>query len=233
MRKIAHLISGVVLMLGINQASATVLTFDDFNLPDGSPLPTYPSSFQGPIGFVEQGYLFSNNIVVANINNIANGPAYSGSNAAFNTYDGYGYGPNFSITKFGGGTFSFIDVFIQSWSYSSHSNQVPGSGEVQGSIFGYKDNTLVGIQYYSSILSWTDVSATGGLGSFSNIDELVIIPTTSADNSNTLTLIDNLQLGSTVSAVPEPSTWAMMLLGFAGVGFMVYRRKSKPSLMAA
>ncbi len=36
-----------------------------------------------------------------------------------------------------------------------------------------------------------------------------------------------------VSAVPEPSTWAMMILGFAGVGFMAYRRKSKPELMAA
>ena len=35
-----------------------------------------------------------------------------------------------------------------------------------------------------------------------------------------------------VSAVPEPSTWAMMILGFAGVGFMAYRRKSKPALMA-
>ena len=34
-------------------------------------------------------------------------------------------------------------------------------------------------------------------------------------------------------AVPEPSTWAMMLLGFAGIGFMAYRRKSKPVLMAA
>ena len=36
-----------------------------------------------------------------------------------------------------------------------------------------------------------------------------------------------------VGSVPEPSTWAMMLLGFAGVGFMAYRRKSKPVLMAA
>ena len=34
-------------------------------------------------------------------------------------------------------------------------------------------------------------------------------------------------------AVPEPSTWAMLLLGFAGIGFMAYRRKSKPALMAA
>jgi hypothetical protein len=36
-----------------------------------------------------------------------------------------------------------------------------------------------------------------------------------------------------VSDVPEPSTWAMMILGFAGVGFMAYRRKSKPSFMTA
>ena len=28
------------------------------------------------------------------------------------------------------------------------------------------------------------------------------------------------------AAVPEPSTWAMMILGFLGVGFMVNRRKS-------
>ena len=31
--------------------------------------------------------------------------------------------------------------------------------------------------------------------------------------------------------VPESSTWAMMLIGFAGLSFMVYRRKSKLVLM--
>jgi len=30
---------------------------------------------------------------------------------------------------------------------------------------------------------------------------------------------------SVVGAKPEPSTWAMMVLGFAGVGYMTYRRK--------
>jgi hypothetical protein len=30
-----------------------------------------------------------------------------------------------------------------------------------------------------------------------------------------------------VAAVPEPSTWAMMILGFFGVGFMAYRRTGK------
>jgi hypothetical protein len=35
------------------------------------------------------------------------------------------------------------------------------------------------------------------------------------------------------TAVPEASTWAMMLLGFAGLGLTAYRRKSKLALMAA
>lgn len=34
-------------------------------------------------------------------------------------------------------------------------------------------------------------------------------------------------LGFTLtSGVPEPSTWAMMMLGFAGLGFMAYRRRN-------
>jgi PEP-CTERM motif len=29
-----------------------------------------------------------------------------------------------------------------------------------------------------------------------------------------------------IAAVPEPSTWAMMILGFMGIGFMAYRRRN-------
>ena len=39
--------------------------------------------------------------------------------------------------------------------------------------------------------------------------------------NSTVSLVDL----STTPAVPEPSTWAMLLLGFAGIGFMAYRRK--------
>lgn len=35
-----------------------------------------------------------------------------------------------------------------------------------------------------------------------------------------------------VAAVPEPATWAMMLLGFAGIGFLAYRRRN-PAQAAA
>jgi hypothetical protein len=38
---------------------------------------------------------------------------------------------------------------------------------------------------------------------------------------------DFFNIGLT-SAVPEPSTWAMMILGFAGIGFMAYKQKRRP-----
>ena len=45
--------------------------------------------------------------------------------------------------------------------------------------------------------------------------------------------VDFVLTAEVASSVPEPSTWAMLLLGFAGLGFMTYRRKSKPAVMAA
>jgi hypothetical protein len=39
--------------------------------------------------------------------------------------------------------------------------------------------------------------------------------------------------GFAIAGIPEASTWAMLLIGFAGIGFMAYRRKPKPALMAA
>jgi hypothetical protein len=40
-------------------------------------------------------------------------------------------------------------------------------------------------------------------------------------------------LSTTISAVPEAATWAMMLFGFAVVGFMAYRRTKRAVLAAA
>jgi hypothetical protein len=37
----------------------------------------------------------------------------------------------------------------------------------------------------------------------------------------------------TATFVPEPSTWAMMLLGFAGLGYLGYRSRKRPAAIAA
>jgi hypothetical protein len=61
----------------------------------------------------------------------------------------------------------------------------------------------------------------------------------SFDSTNIKTLFgaDTSSLEGTVTsftaAVPEPATWAMMILGFCGLGCMAYRRKSKPAMYAA
>jgi hypothetical protein len=35
---------------------------------------------------------------------------------------------------------------------------------------------------------------------------------------------------ASIASVPEPSTWAMMILGFAGVGFLAYRRRNQAAV---
>jgi hypothetical protein len=40
-------------------------------------------------------------------------------------------------------------------------------------------------------------------------------------------------LFGSITAVPEPSSWAMLILGFAGIGFMAHRRKRTGSALAA
>jgi hypothetical protein len=53
------------------------------------------------------------------------------------------------------------------------------------------------------------------------------------DTFTGLTNVTPFDPNAVVDGVPEPSTWAMMILGFAGVGFMAYRRKNKPTFRLA
>jgi hypothetical protein len=81
-----------------------------------------------------------------------------------------------------------------------------------------------------------------GPGGVSRFEVLGIDPSLGLDPANSTAFVsqvtfvgDGVFTGTmtAITAVPEPSTWAMMILGFAGVGFIAYRRKAKPALMAA
>jgi PEP-CTERM motif len=52
-----------------------------------------------------------------------------------------------------------------------------------------------------------------------------------ASSSNSFEF-DNVVAGG-ASAVPEPSTWAMLLLGFTGLGYAAFRRSKAPILAMA
>ncbi|WP_210291529.1 PEPxxWA-CTERM sorting domain-containing protein [Tardiphaga robiniae] len=55
-----------------------------------------------------------------------------------------------------------------------------------------------------------------------------------AANNDGPYIYDSTGIALTISsAVPEPSTWAMLILGFGGVAFMAYRRRRDQSLTLA
>ena len=60
-------------------------------------------------------------------------------------------------------------------------------------------------------------------------DDLVVPNENSSGKATRITISSS----AITPGVPEPSTWAMMILGFAGVGFMAYRRKNNMALSAA
>jgi hypothetical protein len=45
--------------------------------------------------------------------------------------------------------------------------------------------------------------------------------------------VNTLSFDFSIFVVPEPSTWAMMQLGFAGLGFVGYRRTPRAKPKAA
>jgi hypothetical protein len=68
-------------------------------------------------------------------------------------------------------------------------------------------------------------------GSFDLSVADVILNTSFLNHGDTEALTGTIT--NVVAAVPEPSTWAMMVLGFAGLGFMTYRRRRQSSALAA
>jgi PEP-CTERM motif len=79
--------------------------------------------------------------------------------------------------------------------------------------------------------AWTDFSASSGFLSGSNTLTFTVENIGLSGSNPTGLNVDFLT--SSVSAVPEPSTWLMMILGFAGVGFLRYRRSQTKAVATA
>ena len=92
---------------------------------------------------------------------------------------------------------------------------VSGDRTVLLAIYGRSfAGALAFTNYVSSVMAWAD-------------PYFFIDPAFVGGNQFSLLISDGIG-NSPVSAVPEPSTWAMMILGFLGLGWMAYRRKTKP-----
>ena len=86
-----------------------------------------------------------------------------------------------------------------------------------------------GTQFTCSLCS---IPSSGFFNVEASAGELIMSISVTA-NGGELDDIRQVRLEGVASAVPEPSTWAMMILGFFGVGYMAYRRKNSAVLRVA
>jgi hypothetical protein len=136
----------------------------------------------------------------------------------------------FTIT----GTESFTDAYgNSSISFGSSAitvmNLTPGAFS-SFAFSGYDIQLISGAPFSNVVIdpSSSSAFASGSVLTFSSNDIQINLAGACGSCSGGESIVLDV-----TAAVPEPSTWAMMILGFAGIGFMAYRRKSKPALMAA
>jgi PEP-CTERM motif len=125
--------------------------------------------------------------------------------------------------------------------YSTIGGFLAGSGSASNFLYGSLYTITLGQLAAGTILT---ITHDDGVSVFDNGIQVnstvsgptsVVTDTVDITTTGDITLYYSRQNGTPsilqVSAVPEPSTWAMMILGFVGVGFMAYRRKQNgPSL---
>ena len=60
-----------------------------------------------------------------------------------------------------------------------------------------------------------------------NVDELGALGLNNGERADIAAFLGTLNDGYQVDSVPEPAAWAMMILGFLGVGGLIRRRRAK------
>lgn len=115
-----------------------------------------------------------------------------------------------TVTQIGGGLFELSSFDVATF-----------GGGLGVWIVGYKG----GGQLYGEGHSFPGASdfATVTVSNTRAVDQVVFSFSLAGSSMN----IDNIVVDPTVSAVPETSTWVMMIFGFAGVGFLTSRRRNQ------
>jgi hypothetical protein len=102
---------------------------------------------------------------------------------------------------------------------------------------GNSNGQIANLSFNNGLLTDINTANAGATSTSPNTNELLAIggdPNSNGDVN--VSGIDGCCVGFStsytvgapvVTGVPEPSTWAMLILGFVGVGFMAYRRKDR------
>jgi PEP-CTERM motif len=166
------------------------------------------------------------------------GAAFSGSGVVMNNGGQGSLG--LYATPFGDAT-NYMAVLGGRSETIAYSSLNSGFGLYWGSVDAYNSLTFFNGNVSVATISGADVDppleANGGQTQYASNGYVLIsaLPqfdrVVAASSSNSFEF-DNVVAGD-ASAVPEPSTWAMLLLGFAGLGYAGFRRSKAPILALA
>lgn len=183
----------------------------------------------------------------------AAGTEGTGYGALFITPGANAWHPNGSAPNYA------TDVYVPGeWKYAFVIPSVPNSNFGSGGLYQTSDGTVILANVNGNPISYPNLGHSGWI--FRDGQAVQFDPSQSATQvaggtwsvgvgTLTFKINDNGLLGDSfalswamtcgndviqgqVTAVPEPATWAMMVLGFAGVGFMASRRRVKSVPMA-
>jgi hypothetical protein len=93
-------------------------------------------------------------------------------------------------------------------------------------------NTEYNLQMTVFAVANTLVSGPGNVQSTAFIDPFISIDPVFLSSHPDVSLQFSLGITNGIGAVPEPSTWAMMILGFAAVGYMAHRGRNQAAALA-
>lgn len=136
---------------------------------------------------------------------------FSGNSVDLDGSTGGGHTPAGQLVSFA----SFTGDFFLSFALSGNQRTTLGS------------STTISLDGQSFTITPTDNLWHVYSLSFKGVTDGVLSFTGSGPSNQQGNLLDSVVL----TAVPEPSTWAMMIFGFAGVGYLAYRRRNQATAL--
>jgi len=225
MKKVLGALASMLVLAIHTPADAAVITvLDPGVLSNGSPVATFESQTQTPYGsttptgsFIDGGASFSGSGIV-----MRNGPA--GDQPSLGLYAEPFHDTSNYLALLGGGseTISFStvkDAFGLYW----------GSLDPYNTVDFFRNNVLV-VSYTGAQIA--PLIANGGQGS-DNSNRYVIFSGLRFDRVVLSSGGNSFEFDNVAAAAPELASWALMLLGFATIGFAAYRRSQRSSEAAS
>jgi hypothetical protein len=226
-RLLAGLVASAALLIS---ASAHAVTFDGLNIAVGAAgadtgvgmnfnsIPA-STSLDAPTSFSVGNWTFTNSAepVQVNVLTSANGAQPFGTTGNYLSVLGSGqesvaFAPTSSFSFFWGSIDNFNTLVVD----TTNNGDVTLTGTEIATLFSADGVQATGCQVQTNCNRYFTFSVGSG--------DITGFTMSSSTNSFEIT---------NISAVPEASTWAMMVLGFLGLGFLGYRKSSNASFRLA